>query len=120
MLCFENILKTLGSPNNARETVLFLLRDFGSKRRGPGEPILNGVPFGHAQRPPATRPPPGSAFSRNMRVSSPVLTSGTRRARRNQTLGAQRPQGRGGWQALGGQRDSGSPGAERRWPCRAG
>lgn len=47
----------------------------------------------------------GSAFScTTWWVSSPVLTSGARRARPSQTLGAQTPQGRGGgrpWEGSG-------------------
>lgn len=44
MLCAENILKALGSPNNVRETVLFLLKveTFGAGNVGLGSRSLTG------------------------------------------------------------------------------
>lgn len=45
MLCFENILKTLGSPNNVRETVLILLKveTFGARDVGLGSRSLRSL-----------------------------------------------------------------------------
>lgn len=71
MLCFENILKTLGSPNNARETVLFLLKveTFGAGNMGLGSRSLTGSPPGT----PRGRPPRGLLLGRRS-----LITRGSR------------------------------------------
>lgn len=58
VLCFENILKTLGYPNNVSKTFLFVLKrwkdSFLSRTCGPGGPPLpRGGPCDGQEGPPA-------------------------------------------------------------------
>lgn len=95
VLCFENILKTLGYPNNVSKTFLFVLKrwkdSFLSELRGPGSRGQEGSPApvpsktvsvhitSDMHRDHITRPDLPGLFLPQW-ISSPVLTSVTRRA----------------------------------------